>query len=322
MGEGSRSGNGPRSADGGARGERRVVGVERRGEEDEAAVLVLSGEEHALAVDAFEAACGEVGDEAYLCADEGGRVGVALGDAADDGARVGRAVVDRELEQFVGLRDLGALEDGADTDVETGEVVERDGVLERGGLPGVELVLLTCGEEFVDLGLDGSVVDRLEEEFGLSERGAGEKDVGCASLVPEDGAVGEREHTAEGLSGEGEKRFGEDGEVGADLEGEVEDCGGALWVGLEEFPRFGVGKVLIAEACEVHKFGDSLAEAESLDRAADAFGEGGELVDDGGVEGVVERERGRDDAVEELVGEDEGAVDEIAEDGDELAIIL
>ena len=57
-------------------------------------------------------------------------LGEVLGDAADDRTRV-ESRVDGKLEQLVGLGDLFALEDGADAEVEFGEVVKGDFVFGR-----------------------------------------------------------------------------------------------------------------------------------------------------------------------------------------------
>ena len=56
------------------------------GDEHEASVLVLSAEDHALALNAFELAGCEVGDEADLHAHELFGLGIELGDTAHDGA--------------------------------------------------------------------------------------------------------------------------------------------------------------------------------------------------------------------------------------------
>ena len=293
------------------------------GEEDEAAVSVFGTEDHALAFDALEFAWREVGDEAYLSANELFGLGVVECDAADDGAGLGGAVVELELEEFVGLGHLGALEDSGDADVEAREVVDGNVVLDGGGLPGVEGILLLGGLEFVDLRLDGLVGDLLEEQLGGAYLVPFGEEVGAAGVLPAHGAeVHDAVHL---VGGEGQEGGAEDGQVGAYLEREVHDRGGALGVGLDEFPGLGVGEVLVAEACEVHHLGQRLAEAVGLDGAAYALGEGGQFADDFVIESGVRSPESGDGghaALVELVGEDEGAVDEVAEDGDEFGVVL
>ena len=248
------------------------------GEEDEAAVSVFGTEDHALAFDALEFAWREVGDEAHLSADELFGLGVVECDAADDGAGLGGAVVELELEEFVGLGHLGALEDGGDADVEAREVVDGNVLFDGGGLPSVEGILLLGGLEFVDLRLDGLVGDLLEEQLGGAYLVPFGEEVGVAGVLPAHGAeVHDAVHL---VGGEGQEGGAEDGQVGAYLQREVHDRGGALGVGLDEFPGLGVGEVLVAEASEVHHFGQCLAEAVGLDGASYALGEGGQFAND------------------------------------------
>ena len=72
---------------------------------------------------------GEIDEERDLAADDvfGSEV---FGDAADDCAGV-EARVDGELQKLVGFGNLFAFEDGADAEVEFGEVVEGDFVFGR-----------------------------------------------------------------------------------------------------------------------------------------------------------------------------------------------
>lgn len=171
------------------------------GEEDESSVPVLGAENHALAFDALEFAWREVGDEAYLSADEFFGLWIVECDAADDGAGLGGSVVELELEEFVGLGHLGALEDGGDADVEASEVVDGNVVLDGGGLPCIEGVLLLGGLEFVDLRLDGLVGDLLEEQLGGADGVSFGEEFGAAGILPAFG--GQVEHGVQFVGREG-----------------------------------------------------------------------------------------------------------------------
>ena len=91
-------------------------------DDHESAAGVVGAEYHALALDALELAGREIGDEAHLLAHQFLGL-VPLGDAADDGAAL-HAVVDGELEEFVGLLHLLACHDGSHTNVEFGKIVD------------------------------------------------------------------------------------------------------------------------------------------------------------------------------------------------------
>ena len=99
------------------------------GDKAQTAIVRAGHQHHPLALDAAQFAWREVDEERDLTAHDVFR-GEVLGDAADDSACV-KARVDGELEQLVGLGNLFAFEDGADTEVEFGEVVEGDFVLGR-----------------------------------------------------------------------------------------------------------------------------------------------------------------------------------------------
>ena len=215
------------------------------GEEDEATVFILGTENHALTLDTLELARREVGDEADLLADEFLGFGVVFGNAADDGSR-SHSILNLELQQFVGLGDLLAFEDGTHTDVHLAKVVDGDRSFHLGRLPGVEFILDLGGLQLVDLGLDGLVADLLEEELGFLDSVAFHEDVGTAGISPTQSL---QVHHGMPLVGSEGKEWGtEDSEVGADLEREVHHRGGALGVGLDEFPGLGVGEVLVTQS--------------------------------------------------------------------------
>ena len=86
-------------------------------------VEVLGTEYHALALDALELACREVGHEAYLLAHEFLGI-IVLGNARDYRA-CRDAVIYLELQQLVCLGHFGTFEDSADTYVKPLEIVKR-----------------------------------------------------------------------------------------------------------------------------------------------------------------------------------------------------
>ena len=134
-------------------------------DDDEASASVLGAQDHALALNSLEFAGREVGDKAHLLAHQVLGL-IPLGDAADDGAS-GHAIIDRELQQFVGLFHLLALEDGAHTDVELGKVVDSARGGDGLGLEVINDVLLLDTLQSLNLGIDDAVLDLLEQQHGL-----------------------------------------------------------------------------------------------------------------------------------------------------------
>lgn len=80
-------------------------------------------------------------------------------------------------------------------------------------------------KQFLYLSLDGSVLDLLEEQFGLTDFLTVGDEIGGTELVPAHAV--ETEHLGELGRSEGDKRLEGDGYVGTDLERDVEDGGGA-----------------------------------------------------------------------------------------------
>ncbi len=106
----------------GAQGD--LVGVGEGGEDGLAVFAVGGGEEHAVGFEAAHLAGGEIGDDDDAASDEffGG---VPLGDAGED-LTLFVAEVDLEAEEFVGLGDAFGDEDLCYSEVDFGEVVDRD----------------------------------------------------------------------------------------------------------------------------------------------------------------------------------------------------
>lgn len=288
------------------------------GEQDKAAVFILGTENHALTLDTLELARGEVGNETDLFANERLRVGVVFGNAADDGSR-SHSILNLELQQFVGLGDLLAFEDGTHTDVHLAKVVDGDRGFHFGRFPCVEFVLDLGGLQLVDLGLDGLVADLLEEELGFLDGVTFHEDVGTAGISPTQSL--QVHHGMHLVGSEGQEGGTEDSEVGADLEREVHHRGGALGVGLDEFPGLGVGEVLVTQSGEVHHLGKSLTETVGFDATANAFGEGGYFLDNL-LLGLSKRSAGGHLSAIELMRQHEGTIHEVAEDGNQLGVVL
>ena len=141
-----------------------------------------------------------------------------------------------------------------------------------------------------------------------------------AGAVVGTGVEAHAEDRAEFLGAEGGEGLEGDGEVGADLETGVEDGGGAVHVGLRHLPGLHVGDVLVADAGDVHRLLQGLAEVEGLH----VFLQGLLAGDDGG-KGLGVNGFGfpvlRDETAEVLVREDDGAVHEVAEHGHEFGVV-
>ena len=104
---------------------------EEAGESGLAFFSERGGDDHALRLDAAKFTGSEVGDDHHLAAYQ--RLGgVRLGDSGDDLTNFG-ADVDGEAQEFVGLLYLFGGEDGADTELDLEEIVDRDVGVGRGG---------------------------------------------------------------------------------------------------------------------------------------------------------------------------------------------
>ena len=279
-------------------------------------VGILGAQDHSLRLNALERAWREVGDKAHILAHEVLGV-VELGDARDDGASL-QSVVDGELEELVGLLHLLTGEHLAHADVELLEVVERHRGRHSLGLEVLEDVLLLDALEAVGLNLYGLIIDFLEEQFGFLHSVASLEDVDRAQLVPV-GMV-EVDHLAQFLGAEWEERLKGDGEVGSDLQGNVHDCLHACHVGLGELPWLGVGKILVAYASQLHRLGESGTEVERVESLAQVVFHALKLLD--GVAVVAgELVSLGNNAIEVFIGEHDGAVHEVAQDGHQLVVV-
>lgn len=100
-----------------------------RGDKPQTTVICAGHQNHALTLDAAQFPWREVDQEGDLTADDVLR-GEVLRDATDNCPGV-EACVDSELQKLVGLGDLFAFQDGANAEVQFGEVVKGDFVFGR-----------------------------------------------------------------------------------------------------------------------------------------------------------------------------------------------
>ena len=261
--------------------------------------------------DAAQLPGGKVQDEAELLADKVFGL-VKQRDAGNDRPHV-ESGVDGELQQLVGPFHLFGRLHGADADVELREIIIGDRFFQR-----FQVDLRTARTGFVFFfgihkllyqGVDDAVFYLFKEIFGLAELLPRLQQSGIAGVFPF--PFGEVHHCPEPAGREGQERLAQDGQVGADLQRDVQDGLHPLRVGLVYFPWLGIGEVLVAEACQVHHFAQGLAETELLQAAADAAGEGLHLFDRGFV-GLGEHPGSRHFSFEIFMGEHQGAVDKIA----------
>ena len=240
-----------------------------------------------------------------------------LGDSAHDGA-VFQSVGDDEAQELVGFGHALAFEHCADTDVEFLEILEGNV-----GFHGVGVIIgfgiLPLGFlQFFHLEVDDFVVNLFEEQLGLPDVVPGGDEVGGAETVPFEFAY--VEHAAQALAAERQEGLEGDGQVGHELHRKVEYRLDTFGVRLDEFPRLAVGQVLVADAGEVHGFLLCVAETEVFEQALHLCLHVGEFAD--GVAVVIGQLAGGGHlAVVVFLCQHEGAVDEVAVDGNELIVV-
>ena len=173
-------------------------------------------------------------------------------------------------------------------------------------------------EELLLLCLDLIVLNLLEEQLRLAQPVTRLEEVSLTDRLPVDLLV-HSEHTAELRHREGEEGLEEQRTIGSDLEGDVEDRPGALGVCLDHLPRLEVGEVLIAKSGQLHSGALSIAEVEVLDES------GGLLADLphlGEYIPILIRQLGGGYlSVKVLPRQHHRAIDEVAEDGYQLAVV-
>ena len=279
--------------------------------------MVEGRENHAFAHQpVLEGPGRKVGDEADLLAHELFGL-IVLGDAADDGA-VFQSVGNFELQELLHFRYTLAAEHGADADVELFEVfksnVFADGFCLVAGL----FVGLLDVEQALHLCLNHFVLNLFEEQFGLLKLMAGRQQVDVAERFPVEGF--HAEHAAQFGRGERQEGLEGDGQVGHELEREVDDGLDALGVGLDDLPGLAVGQIFVADAGQVHGLLLCVAEAEVFEQALHFFLDVLELFDGVTVEVGQFAQRGHD-AVVVFLRQLERTVYEVAVDGHQFVVV-
>ena len=132
--------------------------------------------------------------------------------------------------------------------------------------------------------------------------------------------IGNVEHLAQTCRAERQERLESNLEVSHELQREVKDCLYALHVGLCHVPRLAVGDVLITDACEVHSLLLCVAELECVEQCLHLLLHVLELLDSLEVYLLKFAALGHY-AVEVLLCELQGAVDEVAVNSHQLVVV-
>ena len=104
------------------------------------------------------------------------------------------------------------------------------------------------------------------------------------------------------------------------MQRKVDDGLNAFGVGLDNFPRLGVGQILVSDACQVHGFFLCIAEAEFLDEFFHLFLHTAEFAD--GLQIVFGQCSGcGHNAVVVFLGELEGTVHEVSVNGHQFVVV-
>ena len=123
--------------------------------------------------------------------------------------------------------------------------------------------------------MDGVVLNLFEEQLGLVEHLPFRQDVGLPELLPVEGR--HIEHFTQLVRREGQEGFKGNGQIGSELQGDVDDGLHALRVSLDDLPRLFISDVFVADACQVHGFLLCFAELESLNECLHIILDGSKL---------------------------------------------
>ena len=240
-----------------------------------------------------------------------------LGDAAHDGA-VFQPVGYLEFQEFLHLGHCFAFQHRAYADVQLVEVLDADGRLHRVCLVGGSFVCLLGGKQLVHLCLDDVVFYLFEEQFRLVQGVSGFQQVGASQLFPAEGF--HVQHLAELFGAERQERFEGDRKVCYQLQGDVEDGCHTVHIRFCQLPRFGVGKVFVADAGKVHCLLLCIAELEYVKQFLYLCLHVGKFLQGCSVV-IVQFAAGGYLAFEVFVGQHEGTVHEVSVYGYQFIII-
>lgn len=286
----------------------------------EVAEFTNGAEDHALALNTANLAGFKVSDEEHLLAYELFGL-VVIGYAAEDGAIL-QTISNPELKQLVGLGYLLALKDSADANVHPGKFIDGNALFHGLGTvavlhAGLHVGFLTV-EELLHLSIDDSIFNLLEQKFGLVQLMSLCKELGAAEALPAESL--HAKHATQLLAAEGKERLKGDGEVGSELQAEVEYGAHAGLIGLGKLPGLGVGEVLVADAGKVHGLLLCIAEPEVVEELLHLGLHADELLD--GLMIIVGPFPTLGyTPLEVLLGKDEGAIDEVAIDSHQLVVV-
>ena len=242
---------------------------------------------------------------------------VVLRNARNDDA-VLKSVGNFETQQFLHFRHALASGHRAHADIKFLEISKIDRLANGIGFVIGLFVLLANVFEFIELMLNGFVLDFLKQQFGFGQLRTGFQQIDAAQTLPIGGRHGD--HFAQTRRREGEERFEGDGKIGHQLEREVENGLYTVGIGLDHLPRFGIGQVFIADTGEVHRLFLCIAKAESFDQSFHFGFHSAEFFDRGAV-GLCEFAAGGHTTFVVFLRELKGAVHEVAVNGHQFIVV-
>ena len=240
-----------------------------------------------------------------------------LRDTRNDDA-VFESVCDVEAEELFHLRHTFASRHCAHADVQFFEILEGNGGFDVVSAVIILLVLLFDGRQFVELRLDGFVFDFFKEKFRFGEHSSGCEQVGLSELFPRE--FGICEHLTEFRRTIGKERFESNGEICHKLQRYVENRLHAFGVSFDDLPRFGVSKILVANARQVHSLLLCIAEAESVEQTLHFSLHTAEFFD-GSTVALCEFSTSRHFAIVVLLRELERTIHKVAINGHKFVVV-
>ncbi len=122
------------------------------------------------------------------------------------------------------------------------------------------------------------------------------------------------------LHGKGKERLEQNGQVGGDLQTNVQDGRHPRGIRREELPRLGFRQVLVAQAGQVHGLAQRLPDPECLEALLNPQPDAADLVECGLV--IVGNDAPlRTEAIKIFLGQNQRAVHEISEHGNQLIVV-